>query len=223
MAETSNPRALIEELVGYVGVISGDKIAFSRVLQKIERDLQEIERLRAENKRLRSVLDLWGLHADPGDATNAAKRDAVETSGELEQLRRIDQAARAFVNALPEDMTFRGAQRKFAALCDALFDQIPQREGDNRDVSAERCRNAATVPETSGSYSYSDPSADARTPAGAGIASPPVYRPPLDEFLVCGQFETDPRSAFCLKCGYPRRDHRGAVKAAGEPPKENQQ
>jgi hypothetical protein len=52
--------------------------------------------------------------------------------------------------------------------------QIPQREGDNRAVSTERCQSAAAVPETSGSYSRSDPSEDARTPAGAGSASPVV-------------------------------------------------
>lgn len=43
----------------------------------------------------------------------------------LEQLRRIDQAARSFVNAVPESMTFRGAQGAFNALCDALFDGRP--------------------------------------------------------------------------------------------------
>lgn len=60
--------------------------------------------------------------------------------------------------------------------------QIHPREEDNRDVSAERCRNAAAVPETSGSYSRSDPSEDARTPAGAGIASPALSgEPPSSE------------------------------------------
>lgn len=52
-------------------------------------------------------------------------------------------------------------------------------EYPNRDVSAERCRNAATVSETSESYSCSDLSVDARTPAGAGIASPALSASPL--------------------------------------------
>lgn len=46
------------------------------------------------------------------------------------------------------------------------------REGDNRDVSAERCRSTAAVLGTPGSYSRSDLSEDVQTPAGSGIASP---------------------------------------------------
>lgn len=53
----------------------------------------------------------------------------VETSGELEQLRRIDRAARAFVNAVPESMTFKAGQDAFNALCDALFDGRPAENG----------------------------------------------------------------------------------------------
>lgn len=51
---------------------------------------------------------------------------------------------------------------------------IFQRERDNRDVSTERIQKSAAVPETSGSYSRSDPSEDARTPARSGCASPDV-------------------------------------------------
>jgi hypothetical protein len=48
---------------------------------------------------------------------------------------------------------------------------IPQEAGDNRDVSTERSRQAAAVPETSGSHSRSDPREDARTPGGPDVAS----------------------------------------------------
>jgi hypothetical protein len=47
-----------------------------------------------------------------------------------------------------------------------------QREGDNRDVSTEHAQKAAAVPETSRSYSRSDPSEDARTLASAERVSP---------------------------------------------------
>ena len=50
--------------------------------------------------------------------------------------------------------------------------EYPERRGNNRDVSAERCRYVATVPGTPGSYSWSDPREDARTPAGGCIAFP---------------------------------------------------
>jgi hypothetical protein len=50
--------------------------------------------------------------------------------------------------------------------------ESPEKRGNNRDVSAERCCEAASVPETSGSYSRSDPREDARTPAGSSIAFP---------------------------------------------------
>lgn len=48
----------------------------------------------------------------------------------------------------------------------------PEKRGNNRDVSAERCCDVATVPGTPGSYSWSDPREDARTPAGSSIAFP---------------------------------------------------
>lgn len=50
----------------------------------------------------------------------------------------------------------------------------PRERGDNRDVSTERGHKAAAVPETSGSYSRSDPREDARTPASTDIASPRI-------------------------------------------------
>lgn len=53
---------------------------------------------------------------------------SAERATTLEQLQRIDQAARAFVNSVPEAMTFRGAQSRFNALCDALFDGRPPDE-----------------------------------------------------------------------------------------------
>jgi hypothetical protein len=55
--------------------------------------------------------------------------------------------------------------------------ESPQERGDNRDVSTERHQNAAAVPDTSRSYSRSDPREDARTPASADIASPHVDVP----------------------------------------------
>lgn len=48
----------------------------------------------------------------------------------------------------------------------------PQRRGNNRDVSAERYRDAASVSGTPESYSSSDPRVDAWTPAGDDIAFP---------------------------------------------------
>jgi hypothetical protein len=53
-----------------------------------------------------------------------------------------------------------------------------ERRGNNRDVSAERCCYVATVPETSGSYLWSDPSEDAWTPAGGSIAFPRIVGAP---------------------------------------------
>jgi len=41
--------------------------------------VRELERLRKENNTLHGVMGLWGLHPDPDDSTNAAKRAAVET------------------------------------------------------------------------------------------------------------------------------------------------
>jgi hypothetical protein len=79
----------------------------------------------------------------PSETTAAPKRAYYEThepphcptcdygqSATFEQLRRIDQAARAFVNALPGSMTFRGAQGAFNAMCDALFDGRPAPKAD---------------------------------------------------------------------------------------------
>ena len=50
----------------------------------------------------------------------------------------------------------------------------PRERGDNRDVSTERSHKAAAVPETSGSYSRSDPREEARTPASPELASPRI-------------------------------------------------
>lgn len=50
----------------------------------------------------------------------------------------------------------------------------PSDRGNNRVVSTERCSYVATVPETSGSYLWSDPSEDAWTPAGDCIAFPRI-------------------------------------------------
>jgi hypothetical protein len=52
-----------------------------------------------------------------------------------------------------------------------------ERRGNNRVVSTERCCYVATVPETSGSYLWSDPSEDAWTPAGDSIAFPRIVEP----------------------------------------------
>ena len=77
----------------------------------------------------------------------------------------------------PDGSLWFDLQADWSGACRCRLDeleQITQREGDNRAVSTERCQSAAAVPETSGSYSRSDPSEDARTPAGAGSASPVV-------------------------------------------------
>jgi len=81
---------------------------------------------------------------------DALRRQAEETSAELNQLRRIDQAARAFVNAVTEFITFKGGQRAFAVLCDALFDGRPAAETAARTCCAE-CK--APMPE-SGGYTF---------------------------------------------------------------------
>lgn len=48
----------------------------------------------------------------------------------------------------------------------------PEKRGNNRDVSAERCCDVASVSGTPESYSRSDPREDVRTPAGSSIAFP---------------------------------------------------
>jgi hypothetical protein len=90
----------------------------------------------------------------------------------------------------PETAEHRGQRiserRDTAALLDRvgrltphrITSDTPQRRGNNRDVSAERCWNAASVPETSGSYSRSDPREDVRTPAGSNIAFPRIVITP---------------------------------------------
>lgn len=101
----------------------------------------------------------------------ASARDALDrTVVELERYKKALYAANGFLIQLGRE---------------PVKLEYPKREGDNRDVSAERCRNAATVSGTPESYSCSDPSEDARTPAGAGIASPVVSGEPMRHAVEC--------------------------------------
>jgi hypothetical protein len=52
----------------------------------------------------------------------------------------------------------------------------PQRRGNNRAVSTERCWYAASVSGTPESYLSSGPRQDVRTPAGGGIAFPRISK-----------------------------------------------
>jgi len=63
----------------------------------------------------------------------------------------------------------------------------PAAQGDNRDVSTEPRNHVAAVPETSGSYSRSDPSEDARTPAGTCVASPDIESCERSESTQAGE------------------------------------
>jgi hypothetical protein len=78
----------------------------------------------------------------------------------------------------PQSPTYSGSNAPPAAAHDTT-----EKRGNNRDVSAERCCDVASVPGTPESYSSSDPREDARTPAGDSIAFPRNVTPPTDEFL----------------------------------------
>lgn len=77
-----------------------------------------------QSPRQADVTDVEDLCSEI-DRLHIVNRDLAVAS---EQLQRIDQAARKFVNEVPEKMTFRGAQAAFNALCDALFDGRPTGE-----------------------------------------------------------------------------------------------
>ncbi len=50
-------------------------------------------------------------------------------------------------------------------------------------------------------------------------------REPITEdpatYLACAQFVTDPRSGYCLRCGYLPRDHKHSLKASQHIPENN--
>ena len=78
MTDENTPRTSNEQLIisGGIAYVESEHMGRSATVADCVR---ELERLRKENNTLHGVMGLWGLHPDPDDSTNAAKRAAVET------------------------------------------------------------------------------------------------------------------------------------------------
>lgn len=136
----------------------------------------------------------------------AARESAPETSllpGELEQLRRIDKAARAFVDCKPG----KDAAKAYAALSDALFDGRPSAQ----ETGPKRLMTHGDNPISGGLMECKSEKAGPKPDAGKAPVS-------SGDGCPTGEWRHLGRNGKCIYCGAPMLSEKTSVPKAPRAP-----